>query len=168
MAAEGYVDIYKTNSQGDVIRRESVSLKVWNLWRSKKENGDTRKGWTLDNGTAPRTAKAPTGPGVPPAKIPLEIKEAADKAAGVKPSPAGTVPPAPPASDKPSNDLTQVTGISAKIAEALNKKGISTFAELSGAPVGLINAALDGMTPPMTPKKAQVPAWQAKAKELSA
>lgn len=28
MAAEGYVDIYKTNSQGDVIRRESVSLKV--------------------------------------------------------------------------------------------------------------------------------------------
>lgn len=167
MVEQGTVDVEKVTKNGDIIRT-TFSLGIWNLMRSKKETGDTRKGWTVSYGAAPRTAKAPVGKGVPPALIPAPILEAANKAAGIESPAPGTALPAPPASNVPSNDLTQIPNLGAKVAELLNGIGIRTYGELAAAAPASINKMLADAKPALTAKQAQVPGWIAKAKELSA
>lgn len=193
-----------------VVRNErgaqkELSEATWNLMKSSKEQGNTRKGWTLvgEKGevkapAAARSAGAQAKKEHPFVVVPPEIAEAAKKAedeklggmiAGTKPqeatpasapaaaqedagaegeAPAPTAaPPAAQTNEQPKADnLAALPQLGPKAQEALNAAGIYTYAQLAATPANKLNAVLEGAG--MGPKKAQVPGWIGKAKDLAA
>jgi predicted flap endonuclease-1-like 5' DNA nuclease len=89
------------------------------------------------------------------------------------PAPVEVPPPAPVATPAPttveapvkSDPLETIEGVGAKAAEILRSIGINTYAQLAAAQTADINIALDKGG--FGPKKALVPKWKMKAKELS-
>lgn len=76
---------------------------------------------------------------------------------------APPVPPAQPPAPKPSGNadtLAVVPQLGLKVANALHAAGIGTIEALATADPKAIEAVLNAMVPPMTPKVAQIPAWQ--------
>lgn len=71
-----------------------------------------------------------------------------------------------PVSTGKADDLASIPNMGKVAAEALTKAGITTFEQLANADAGVIMKALDDAK--LTPKKAQVPNWRSKAKELAA
>lgn len=82
-----------------------------------------------------------------------------------QPKEAAAASAKPPAEEQ-ADDFSVFTGMGAKVADALRAKGVLTYAQLASAATGDINTILDGIG--MAPKKAQVPMWKVKAKEMSA
>lgn len=70
---------------------------------------------------------------------------------------------APPVQQKPQgkpDHLAAIPALGIKVQEALAASGISTYKELAAADPEAIGKVLDGMTPSMGAKRAQIPAWQ--------
>lgn len=102
-----------------------------------------------------------------PAAAPAPTEEVKPSEAAPVAEPVGT--DAPPAQQQPAaevtpDDLAAIQGIGAKVAAALNAAGVKTYAQLVSAAPSIINDALDSIN--MGAKKAQVPSWKMKAKEL--
>lgn len=74
--------------------------------------------------------------------------------------------PAKLPAEEQADDFSVFAGMGAKVADALRAKGVRTYEQLSNALPGDINAILEGIN--MGAKKAQVPMWKVKAKELAA
>lgn len=81
--------------------------------------------------------------------------------------PAPVATPAPTAAEAPvkSDPLETLEGMGVKAAEILRSIGINTYAQLAAAQTSEINIALDKGG--FGPKKAMVPKWKMKAKDLS-
>lgn len=71
-----------------------------------------------------------------------------------------------PVNTEKADDLASIPNMGKVAAEALAKAGITTFEQLANADAGVIMKALDDAK--LSPKKAQVPNWRSKAKELAA
>lgn len=157
-----------------------LSPRTWDLMRNSRDrDGNTRKGWTLvEEGVRVLTTRpvlpSKTGavPFVPPeiqeAKRLQEEAEAKRVAAMISGEKEQAAKEAAAAAEgeKPSDKLEEISGIGAKVAEALKAKGITTYKALADANPAAINAILDEVG--MSPKKAQVPSWKMRAKELAA
>lgn len=79
-----------------------------------------------------------------------------------------TQEPAPEAVQAPAvkgDKLGTIDGITPKVEAILNGAGITTFKQLAGTPLPTINKALDEAG--LSPKKALVPTWKTKAKDLA-
>jgi predicted flap endonuclease-1-like 5' DNA nuclease len=63
------------------------------------------------------------------------------------------------------DNLTVISGLTAKTAEVLQGIGVTTFKQLASAPKAKLAEALNAAN--LQAKAAQVPNWQAKATELS-
>lgn len=61
--------------------------------------------------------------------------------------------------------LGTIDGITVKVEAILNGAGITTFKQLAGTPLPTINKALEEAG--LSPKKALVPTWKTKAKDLA-
>lgn len=64
------------------------------------------------------------------------------------------------------DQLAAIPSLGIKVAEALNKAGITTYNHIVEAEEEAIGKVLDEMVPPMTPKRAQVGAWKKAAAEF--
>lgn len=115
---------------------------------------------------AERVAGMISGEKVPAAApAPTEEVKPAEAAPVAQQQPADVLPAQQqPAAEVTPDDLAAIPGIGAKVAAALNAAGINTYAKLVSATPGIINDALDSIN--MGAKKAQVPSWKMKAKEL--
>lgn len=71
-----------------------------------------------------------------------------------------------PVNTEKADDLAAIPNMGKAAAEALAKAGIITFEQLANADNAVLMKALDDAK--LTPKKAQVPNWRSKAKELAA
>ncbi len=158
-----------------------LSPRTWDLMRNSRDrDGNTRKGWTLvEEGARVLTTRPvlPSRTGAVPF-VPPEIEEAkrlqeeaeakrvAAMISGEKQEQAAKEAAAAAEGEKPADKLEEISGIGAKVAEALKAKGITTHKALADANPAAINAILDEVG--MSPKKAQVPSWKMRAKELAA
>lgn len=160
---------------------EKISERVWKDWGSAKaKDNDIRHGYVLER-TFEVDAKGKELASVPGPKAKGETfkptftdqgqsngAKAAEQTAAPKPSPVA--PPAQPVQQsrpqgKPDN-LVAIPSVGTKVQEALNAAGIRTYKELLAAEDEAIGKVLDGMVPPMTPKRAQIPAWKKAAAEF--
>ena len=71
-----------------------------------------------------------------------------------------------PANTGKADDIASIPNMGKVAAEALANAGITTFSQLATSDAGVIMKALDDAK--LSPKKAQVPNWRSKAKELAA
>ena len=71
-----------------------------------------------------------------------------------------------PVNTEKADDIASIPNMGKVAAEALAKAGISTFEQLANADAGVIMKALEDAK--LGAKKAQVPNWRSKAKELAA
>lgn len=189
MTEHQYVTI--RNAKGQT---RTITARAWNLMKNAKDGeGNTRKGWTkIDAGQKPVpivTGQRPKGalPFVPP-----EIEEAQRQSAiaetervsamisgnPTKPSNGSAKPIAQAkaetaevsAEDAGADDKSRafkgIPGLTAKAEKALGTIGITTFVQLAEANPAEVNKALDAVG--LGPKKAQVPNWKMKAKQLVA
>ena len=159
---------------------EKISERVWKDWGSAKaKDNDIRHGYVLER-TFEVDAKGKELASVPGPKAKGETfkppfldkgqSQGAEAAQTEDPKPSQAAPPAPPAQQskpqgKPDN-LVAIPSVGTKVQEALNAAGIRTYKELLAAEDEAIGKVLDGMVPPMTPKRAQIPAWKKAAAEF--
>jgi predicted flap endonuclease-1-like 5' DNA nuclease len=162
-----------------------------------QSSGNTRKGWTLVEGKRasippPTKAKDPVATFIPPEIQEAEAKKhqaeqaqqakmisgAPDQAVS-KPEAPAVAEEAPAAADAQvetapevvqapavkGDKLGAIEGITVKVETILNGAGITTFKQLAGTPLPTINKALDEAG--LSPKKALVPTWKTKAKDLA-
>lgn len=71
-----------------------------------------------------------------------------------------------PVNAEKADDIASIPNMGKVAAEALANAGITTFSQLATSDAGVIMKALDDAK--LSPKKAQVPNWRSKAKELAA
>lgn len=64
------------------------------------------------------------------------------------------------------DQLTTIPSLTLKVAEALNKTGITTFKHIVEADQEVIGKVLDAMVPPMTTKREQIGGWKKAAAEF--
>jgi predicted flap endonuclease-1-like 5' DNA nuclease len=98
--------------------------------------------------------------------IPKFIKEAAK---AKDPADAPPVVPEKQPTTQPEgkrDQLAAIPSLGTKVAEALNKAGITTYKHIVEAEEEAIGKVLDAMVPPMTTKRAQVGAWKKAAGEF--
>ncbi len=149
-----------------------VSESVWSNMGSSRENGNTRKGWTILGkiNAKPAAGAAPTkGPTFAPPELEASSAGAqAQDAPPAKPEAEQQKPKEQPAQTAPStearaeskakpSELMAIPSVGAKASEALGSIGIHTFADLVAAQVSAIESALDAAN--LSPKKAQIPNW---------
>lgn len=92
------------------------------------------------------------------ADAPVEAPEA--------PAPTNeNLPQAVQAPAQKGDKLGTIDGITPKVEAILNRAGITTFKQLAATPLPTINKALDEAG--LSPKKALVPTWKTKAKDLA-
>ena len=109
---------------------------------------------------APATAEAPA-----PAPEATTAPAGDQPAAEEQPKEAAAAPAQQP-SEEQADDFAVFSGMGSKVADAIRAKGIRTYEQLSNALPGDINAILESIN--MGAKKAQVPSWKMRAKELAA
>ena len=88
-----------------------------------------------------------------------------DKAPADAPPVVPKNPPTTQPAGKP-DQLTAIPSLTLKVAEALNKAGITTYKHIVEAEEEAIGKVLDAMVPPMTTKREQVGAWKKAASEF--
>lgn len=144
----------------------------WKNWGSAKaKDNDVRQGYvlvrsfTVDHAGKEIASDTPVKgktfvPNLPPVPGQQPAKEEAKSVA----------PPAQPVQKQEpqgkADNLAAIPALGMKVQEALNASGIRTYKELAAADPEAIGKVLDGMVPPMSPKKAQVPTWQKAAKDF--
>jgi predicted flap endonuclease-1-like 5' DNA nuclease len=158
-----------------------VSAKTWELMpkSQKKEYGVVGK--VLDKAKPEPTARMRSENSFIPPEIEEATREkeheAKEKAESIMisgealdeaPAPTANGAEATEANQKeaPKGDnLTVISGLTAKTAEVLQGIGVTTFKQLASAPKAKLAEALNAAN--LQAKAAQVPNWQAKATELS-
>lgn len=111
-------------------------------------------------------AEAPATAGAPAPEPEATPETAGDPPAQEEqPKETGAAPAQQPAEEQ-ADDFSVFSGMGAKVSDALRAKGIRTYEQLANALPGDINAILEGIN--MGAKKAQVPSWKMRSKELAA
>jgi predicted flap endonuclease-1-like 5' DNA nuclease len=93
------------------------------------------------------------------------VAEAPAAAAAPVEAPAAADHTSAPAPVVGGDKLTAIDGITAKVESVLNAAGLTTYKQMASTPITTINKALDEAG--LGPKKALVPTWKTKAKELA-
>lgn len=172
----------KVTIQNDKGVQKQISDASWHLMKSKTEDGNIRKGWRLVTGASEPERKAVSagaaskGTKPPFTFVPPELEEQVHKqqeeankgmisGTAAEEGTADADAQGEQAGQEKADNLGIIDGIGPKAVEALNAAGIHTFAQLAAATPPTINAALDKAN--MAAKKAQVPNWKMKAKELT-
>lgn len=108
--------------------------------------------------TALITGEAPKPAEQPQPSAPVQEEAPVQQAAA---------PPAEPSApvQEGADDLASLPNMGKAAAEALAKAGITTYEQLAGADAGAIMKALEAAN--LAAKKAQVPNWRSKAKQLA-
>lgn len=146
----------------------------WANWSSPKaKDNDIRHGYRLIRTfTVDATGKEISSEPVLKAKTFVPKLPPSALATGA-PQKAETAPPAqqeqqeqPPNPQGKSDNLAAIPALGLKVAQALNDAGVNTYKQLAEADPKALKVVLDGMVPPMSPKAAQIPAWQKAAMEF--
>lgn len=150
----------------------TVSERVWKDWaKAKAADNDVRHDYVLVR-MVTVDAKGNViaeDPG-PKAKGETFKPKFIDEAAKAKDqADAPPVVPEKPPTKQPEgkpDQLTAIPSLTLKVAEALNKAGITTYKQIVEAEEDAIGKVLDAMVPPMTTKREQVGAWKKAAAEF--
>lgn len=115
-----------------------------------------------EQGLAAKMISAEPAPKAEPVASEEEAKPVVADAAAEEAPEAEVPEPAPVVG---GDKLTAIDGITEKVEGILKGAGITTYKQLAGAPITIINKALDEAG--LSPKKALAPTWKTKAKELA-